>query len=130
MQDEPAASGVNLPVSVLLAALDACNSTVVKLEDPPTPPKIARLLAARPDLTVFGGLGGVSAHSEMLRGAAGTMTGFAFPEILRAIRLAFEADDRAAAAAIFDRFLPYIAFEGQPASAWASARRSCAAGAC
>jgi 4-hydroxy-tetrahydrodipicolinate synthase len=42
------------------------------------------------------------------------MTGFAFPEILRAIRLAFEAGDRTAAAAIFDRFLPYIAFEGQP----------------
>jgi 4-hydroxy-tetrahydrodipicolinate synthase len=114
VQDEPNATGVNLSVSVLLAALEACGSTVVKLEDPPTPPKIARLLAARPDLTVFGGLGGVSAYSEMLRGAAGTMTGFAFPEVLRAIRLAFEGDDRAAAAAIFDRFLPYIVFEGQP----------------
>jgi 4-hydroxy-tetrahydrodipicolinate synthase len=114
VQDEPAATGVNLPVSALLAALGACASQVVKLEAPPTPPKIARLLAERPGLTVFGGLGGVSVYSEMLRGAAGTMTGFAFPEILRAIRLAFENGDRALAATIFDRFLPYIAFEGQP----------------
>jgi 4-hydroxy-tetrahydrodipicolinate synthase len=114
VQDEPAATGVTLPVSALLAALDACGSTTVKLEDPPTPPKISRLLTARPELTVFGGLGGVSVQSEMRRGAAGTMTGFAFPEILRAIRLAFEAGGPAAAAAIYDRFLPYLVFEGQP----------------
>nr|BFE60866.1 dihydrodipicolinate synthase family protein [Dactylosporangium thailandense] len=113
VQDEPAATGVTLPVSALLAALDASGSTVVKLEDPPTPPKIGRLLAQRPGLTVFGGLGGVSAYSELRRGAAGTMTGFAYPEILRAIRLAFEAGDTAAAARINDRFLPYLVFEGQ-----------------
>ena len=114
VQDEPAATGVPMPVSALLAALDATGSTVVKLEDPPTPPKITRLLAARPDLTVFGGLGGVSAYAELSRGASGTMTGFAFPEILRALRLAFEAGDKATAAKLFDQYLPYITFEGQP----------------
>lgn len=114
VQDEPAATGVNLPVSALLAALDASDSTVVKLEDPPTPPKITRLLAARPELTVFGGLGGVSAYAELSRGASGTMTGFAFPEILRALRIAMAAGDRTGAAALFDRYLPYITFEGQP----------------
>ena len=113
VQDEPAATGVTLPVSALLAALDAAGSTVVKLEDPPTPPKISRLLAQRPGLTVFGGLGGVSVYSELRRGAAGTMTGFAYPEILKAIRVAFEAGDLARAAALNDRFLPYLVFEGQ-----------------
>lgn len=113
VQDEPAATGVSLPVSALLAALEAAGSTVVKLEDPPTPPKIGRLLAQRPDLTVFGGLGGVSAYSELRRGAAGTMTGFAYPEILKAIRVAFEAGDTARAAQLNDRFLPYLVFEGQ-----------------
>jgi 4-hydroxy-tetrahydrodipicolinate synthase len=113
VQDEPAATGVTLPVSALLAALDAAGSTVVKLEDPPTPPKIGRLLAQRPGLTVFGGLGGVSAYSELRRGAAGTMTGFAYPEILKAIRVAFQAGDLARAAAVNDRFLPYLVFEGQ-----------------
>jgi len=113
VQDEPAATGVTMPVSTLLAALDASRSTVVKLEDPPTPPKIGRLLAQRAGLTIFGGLGGVSAYSELRRGAAGTMTGFAYPEILRAIRLAFEAGDPALAAALNDKFLPYLVFEGQ-----------------
>lgn len=114
VQDEPAATGVTLPVSALLAALDACSASVVKLEDPPTPPKISRLLAARPGVTVFGGLGGVSAYWELRRGGAGTMTGFAFPEILRDLRLRIEAGDTAGAAEVFDRYLPYIAFEGQP----------------
>lgn len=113
VQDEPAATGVVLPVSALVAALDSAGSTVVKLEDPPTPPKITRLLAARPGLTVFGGLGGVSAYWELRRGAAGTMTGFAFPELLRALRRHVEAGDLAAAAAVFDRYLPYVAYEGQ-----------------
>lgn len=115
VQDEPAATGVVLPVSALVAALDATGSTVIKLEDPPTPPKITRLLAARSGLTVFGGLGGVSAYWELRRGGAGTMTGFAFPEVLRALRLRFEAGDLAGAAAVFDHYLPYIAYEGQPA---------------
>jgi 4-hydroxy-tetrahydrodipicolinate synthase len=114
VQDEPAATGVPLPVSALLAALDSAGSTVVKLEDPPTPPKITRLLAARPELTVFGGLGGVSAFAELSRGASGTMTGFAFPEILRAIRIAVTSGDASGGAALFDRYLPYITFEGQP----------------
>jgi 4-hydroxy-tetrahydrodipicolinate synthase len=114
VQDEPAATGVVLPVSALVAALDAGGSTIVKLEDPPTPPKITRLLAARSGLTVFGGLGGVSAFWELRRGGAGTMTGFAFPEILRELRLRFEAGDLAGAGAVFDRYLPYIVYEGQP----------------
>jgi 4-hydroxy-tetrahydrodipicolinate synthase len=113
VQDEPTATGVVLPVSVLLTALDAAGADVVKLEDPPTPPKITRLLAARSELTVFGGLGGVSALWELGRGAAGTMTGFAFPEVLRAIRLAVERGDPSSAARVFDRYLPYITYEGQ-----------------
>ncbi|HEY1531431.1 MAG TPA: dihydrodipicolinate synthase family protein [Galbitalea sp.] len=114
VQDEPAATGVSLPVSALLAALDGASSAVVKLEDPPTPPKISRLLAQREGLTVFGGLGGVSAYAELSRGAAGTMTGFAFPEILRELRTRIESKDASSAARLFDKYLPYIAFEGQP----------------
>jgi 4-hydroxy-tetrahydrodipicolinate synthase len=114
LQDEPAASGVRLPVDVLLRAAEACRAAAVKLEDPPTPPKIARLLAARPDLRVFGGLGGLHALGELRRGAVGTMTGFAYPEVLRAVRLAVGRGDLRAAAGIFDRHLPLIAFEAQP----------------
>ncbi|HYT29954.1 MAG TPA: dihydrodipicolinate synthase family protein, partial [Actinomycetota bacterium] len=76
--------------------------------------KIARLLEGDPGLDVFGGLGGASALGELRRGACGTMTGFAFPEVLRAVRLAAESDDWAAAAGVFDRYLPLIQFEAQP----------------
>ena len=114
VQDEPAATGVRLPVSVLVRAVDAIGARTVKLEDPPTPPKIARLLAERPELDVFGGLGGVSALWELRRGACGTMTGFAFPEVLAAVRRASEAGDHARAAEVFDRYLPLIVFEAQP----------------
>lgn len=113
VQDEPAATGVRLPVSALVAALDATGSSIVKLEDPPTPPKITTLLNTRAELTVFGGLGGVSAFWELRRGGAGTMTGFAFPEILRALRLRIESGDMTGAAQLFDHHLPYIAYEGQ-----------------
>jgi len=113
IQDHPASSGVMMPASVILRAAEASGSTTIKLEDQPTPPKITRLLAARPDLQVFGGLGGVSALGEMARGGCGTMTGFAFPEVLRAVRVAIEAGETRTAALIFDRYLPLIQFEGQ-----------------
>jgi 4-hydroxy-tetrahydrodipicolinate synthase len=114
IQDEPAATGVVIPVRVLLECVEASGARVIKLEDPPTPHKIARLLAADPRLQVFGGLGGVSALSELRRGACGTMTGFAFPEILAAVRRRVESGDAHGAAVTFDRFLPLIQFEAQP----------------
>jgi 4-hydroxy-tetrahydrodipicolinate synthase len=113
IQDEPNATGVILPVSVLLAAATASGSRTMKIEDPPTPPKIARLLAADPELDLFGGLGGVSALSELRRGACGTMTGFAYPEILRVVRERLEAGDSRNGALLFDRYLPLIHFEAQ-----------------
>lgn len=114
IQDEPAATGVVIPVSILLACLEAADAHVVKLEDPPTPPKIGRLLAADPGLAVFGGLGGAAALWELERGACGTMTGFAYPEILRAIRLAVEDGVGDRAGRLFDRYLPLLAYEAQP----------------
>lgn len=114
VQDEPAATGVLVPVSVLLRCLQAASTDVIKLEDPPTPPKITSLLSADSALKVFGGLGGVSALSELTRGACGTMTGFAFPEVLRVVREAVERGDHTSAGRIFDAYLPLIQFEAQP----------------
>jgi 4-hydroxy-tetrahydrodipicolinate synthase len=114
LQDEPVTTGTVLSVSVLLRCIEACGASAVKLEDPPTPPKILALLAARPELRLFGALGGVSALSELRRGACGTMSGFAYPEVLDALRIRMEARDHEGAASIFDRYLPLIAFEGQP----------------
>jgi 4-hydroxy-tetrahydrodipicolinate synthase len=114
LQDEPAASGVLIPASVLVQCAEAAGSNAIKVEDPPTPPKIARLKAVRDDFLLFGGLGGMAALGELKSGAAGTMTGFAYPEVMKAVRLAGEAGDWPTASAIFDHFLPLIVFEAQP----------------
>jgi 4-hydroxy-tetrahydrodipicolinate synthase len=113
IQDEPNATGVLIPVSILLAAARATDSRTMKIEDPPTPAKIGRLLGAAPELDVFGGLGGVSALGELRRGACGTMTGFAYPEILRGVRQLVEAGALHEASMMFDRYLPLIEFEAQ-----------------
>ena len=114
VQDEPNATGMAMPASILLKSLEASGARTIKLEDPPTALKIAALLGERPDLQIFGGLGGVFALSELRRGACGTMTGFAFPEILTAVRRAAEAGDWELGGQLFDRYLPLIQFEAQP----------------
>lgn len=114
VQDEPAATGVLVPVSVLAECLRAANTSVVKLEDPPTPPKISALLARAPGTNVFGGLGGAASYFELRRGSVGTMTGFSYPEVLRQVRTGVRAGDRAAAYATFTHYLPLITFEAQP----------------
>ena len=68
---------------------------VVKLEDEPSPPKVGRLLALRPDLRVLGGLGAIMLLEELRRGAVGTMTGFGFPEVLVDIVGRYRAGDEA-----------------------------------
>ena len=63
---------------------------------------------------IFGGLGGMFLLEELSRGASGTMTGFAFTEILVAVYEAFQAGRLTEAEAIFDRYLPLIRYENQP----------------
>jgi len=110
VQDYPVASGVRMPVE-FLASL---GEVVVKLEDPPTPPKIAALRAAAPAATILGGLGGVSLLQELAAGSDGTMTGFAFPEALVEIVEAHRAGEAARARAAWEGALPLMVFEAQP----------------
>jgi 4-hydroxy-tetrahydrodipicolinate synthase len=110
VQDHPASSGVQLPVD-LLAALEPA---VVKAEAPPTAPKVAALLAAAPRTLVVGGLGAVALIDELDAGTIGTMTGFAFPELLCAIVRAHLSGDRGRAARLYCEALPLLLFEAQP----------------
>ena len=97
VQDHPASSGVHMGVDLLVdIAGDAPACRVVKLEEEPSPPKVGRLLAADPDLRVLGGLGASMLLEELRRGAAGTMTGFGFPELLVDIVGRFAAGTRRA----------------------------------
>jgi 4-hydroxy-tetrahydrodipicolinate synthase len=114
IQDYPPSSGVFMSVEFLARIGDeAPHCRFVKLEDDPTPPKIGELLAANPRLRIFGGLGGVMFLEELRRGAIGTMTGFAFPEVLVEIFRRFSGGDRDGAAEVFYRYCPMIRFENQ-----------------
>lgn len=88
---------------------------MIKMEEPPVAPKISRILdLAGGTVKVFGGLGGVYFLEELQRGAVGTMTGFAYPEILVRIYDQFAAGDVAGAARTFDHYCPLIRYEFQP----------------
>ena len=116
LQDEPVTTQVTMPapfIADLCAAIPEIRA--VKLEEPPTLPKITRLRAVLPRrLAIFGGLGGVYFFEELSRGADGAMTGFAYPEALRDIHAHFAAGRRGDARALFYRWLPLIRYESQP----------------
>lgn len=90
------------------------NARYLKLEDPPLMEKIGAIRARTDKFEIFGGLGGMFLLEELRRGASGTMTGFAFTEILVAVFQAFQAGRLADAEHIFDRYLPLIRYENQP----------------
>jgi 4-hydroxy-tetrahydrodipicolinate synthase len=86
----------------------------LKLEDDPSPMKVSQVRAANPEVKIFGGLGGMMFLEELRHGAIGTMTGFAYPEILVDIHKRFVSGDLDGATAVFYRYLPLIRFENQP----------------
>ncbi len=115
LQDFPPVSGFTMEPAILARiAREVPAVKAVKLEDPPTPWKTARILAeAGPGIKILGGLGGVFLLEELLSGASGTMTGFAYPEILVRIVALFEAGKVDEAAGIFYRYVPLMRFEFQ-----------------
>lgn len=115
VQDEPVFSGVVMPAAFLASLTDALpRARAIKLEEIPSPVKVAQVLAAaKQPVNVYGGMGGVYFYEELLRGAVGTMTGFAFPEVLSGIYHSFVAGKRAHARYLFYLYLPLIRYEGQ-----------------
>lgn len=116
VQDFPPAVGGITMSPELIAGLAKASPRLqhLKLEDEPSPMKVSQVLALNPEVKIFGGLGGMMFLEELRHGAIGTMTGFAFPEILVAIHRAFAAGDRDTATAIFYKYCPLIRFENQP----------------
>jgi 4-hydroxy-tetrahydrodipicolinate synthase len=116
VQDYPPISGFAMEARLLArVAREVPAARTIKLEDPPTPFKTARILAAAGDtkLAILGGLGGVFLLEELLAGAAGVMTGFAFPEVLVKVVSLYRAGQLDEAADIFYRFVPLMRFEFQ-----------------
>jgi 4-hydroxy-tetrahydrodipicolinate synthase len=115
IQDHPTSSGVKIPVEFIASLFEHMPpNSIVKLEDPPTAPKMKRLLELAPGFQIFGGLGGVSLLHELDAGSSGAMTGFALPEILVGIVTAHQSGDRKRARDLFNAALPLMVFEAQP----------------
>jgi len=121
VQDYPPISGYAMEPSLLARiARDIPRARTIKLEDPPTPFKTSRILgevaksSGEPmDVRIFGGLGGVFLLEELLAGATGAMTGFAFPEVLVQIVGLFRSGRVDEAAEAFYRAVPLLRFEFQ-----------------
>jgi len=116
VQDYPPISGYAMEASLVARiARDVPAARTIKLEDPPTPFKTSRILEQSKglDVAIFGGLGGVFLLEELMAGAAGAMTGFAFPAILVKIVMLFRAGRIDEAAEVFYANVPLMRFEFQ-----------------
>lgn len=116
VQDYPPIAGFAMePALLARIATEVPAARTIKLEDPPTPLKTARILAAAGETSVaiLGGLGGVFLLEELMAGAAGVMTGFAFPEVLVQVVTLYRAGRFDEAASAFYRFVPLMRFEFQ-----------------
>jgi 4-hydroxy-tetrahydrodipicolinate synthase len=116
VQDYPPVSGFTMePLLLARIARVVPSARTIKLEDPPTPLKIAKILQAAQGLevSIFGGLGGVFLLEELMAGAAGAMTGFAYPEILVEIVKTYRSGNLDHAADVFYRNVALMRFEFQ-----------------
>jgi len=116
VQDYPPISGFAMEPE-LLARISRENprARTIKLEDPPTPFKTAQILERADGISIqiLGGLGGVFLLEELIAGAAGVMTGFAYPHILVEIVKAYRSGNIDGAAETFYRNVPLMRFEFQ-----------------
>jgi 4-hydroxy-tetrahydrodipicolinate synthase len=115
IHDYPSEFGIVIPADLIARLANDGVTPYLKAEDPPVLVKQRRVLAGAPGrIGIFGGLGGQWVYEELANGAAGVMTGLAFPEVLVDIYRRHAAGDADGAAAVFDRALPLIRYEFQP----------------
>ncbi len=115
VQDFPPVNNIFMSADLLARIAETIpGARHLKLEDPPLMQKISAIRERTDKYRIFGGLGGMFFLEELKRGAAGTMTGFAFTEIIVAVYRAFAAGDLKTAESVFDHYLPLIRFENQP----------------
>jgi 4-hydroxy-tetrahydrodipicolinate synthase len=118
LQDYPLASGVEIAPSVILRLAAALPTFVMlKHEDWPGLAKISALRAASEKgarrLSILTGNGGLFLPEELARGADGSMTGFAYPEMMVGVVKAHRKGDGERARDIFDAYLPLARYEQQ-----------------
>ncbi|WP_400088030.1 dihydrodipicolinate synthase family protein [Yoonia sp. R78084] len=119
LQDFPLVTNVVIPTKVILQVVADCPTCVMlKHEDWPGLEKISALRRASDAgarrISILCGNGGLYLLEEMLRGADGAMTGFAYPEMMAQVIAAHSAGDIDRARDIFDAYMPMVRYEAQP----------------
>jgi 4-hydroxy-tetrahydrodipicolinate synthase len=120
IQDYPLLTQVQMTPGVIRRIVVAHPSCVMlKAEDWPGLEKISTLRAFQKDgslrdLSIMVANGGLFLDFEMERGADGSNTGYAFPELLIAVVKAMKAGERDQAHDLFDAHLPLLRYEQQP----------------
>jgi len=121
VQDAPGVTGVAMAPSLIaeLARLDGVDS--VKVEAPPTAPKVGAVVSAidDPGFAVLSGQNAQFCLEEYARGAVGTMPACEFPDLLGPVLAQFLEGRVDEARAEFRRMLPLVLIGLQGGIAWA-----------
>ncbi len=120
LQDHPVSTGVQMSTQVILRILQNSPSCVMlKHEDSPGLAKLSaiRAASAKGDVKrvsiLTGNGGGLFLPEELIRGADGAMTGFAYPEMMVDVCRAHAAGQQDKVQDIFDAYLPLARYEQQ-----------------
>jgi len=120
LQDHPTSTGVQMSSSVVLRILkNSPTCVMLKHEDFPGLAKLSAVRSAmeKGDLRnisiLTGNGGGLFLPEELVRGANGAMTGFAYPEMMVDVCKAHKAGNVERAFDIFDAYLPLARYEQQ-----------------
>lgn len=119
LQDFPLVSSVPMSAGLIRRIVEACPACVMlKHEDWPGLDKLQAVRAAEAEgarrISILTGNGGIFLPFELLRGADGAMTGFAYPEMLVEVCRLHEAGEHEAMLDLFDFYLPLARYEQQP----------------
>lgn len=121
VQDAPGVTGVAMAPSLIaeLSRIDGVDS--VKIEAPPTAPKVGAVVeaVAAPGFAVLGGQNAQFCLEEYARGAVGTMPACEFADLLAPVLAQFTDGRVEEARAGFRRMLPLVLIGLQGGIAWA-----------
>lgn len=121
VQDAPGVTGVLMAPSAVIELSKVERITSVKIEAPPTAPKVGAVVAGVVDeqFAVLGGQNAQFCLEEYARGAVGTMPACEFPDVLAPVLADWVGGQQSKARAAFSRILPLVLFGLQPGIAWA-----------
>ncbi len=116
VQDAPSQCGVAMDAGLLVRiAREVPAARTIRLEDPPTSMKVTRIVAAAGEtrVAVLGGQGGLFVVEDLMAGAAGVFSAFAFPDVLVRVVSLFREDRIDDAERVFHAAVPLMRFENQ-----------------